>query len=98
MQAQKRIHDYMHANEDPPEYDYMWNALSKLPINSDNEVPQVCLNEEAGEAWQYMGTHEHKGKFFHEFRHRCHPKSNSREYIRIPIGDDLKSFLTPSSI
>ncbi len=38
-----------------------------------------------GETWQYMGTARIMegrltGRYQHEFRHRCHPKTGKREY------------------
>ena len=70
------------------EYDYMWDQLAKLPMNKNNEVPQMCENN--GEVWQFMGTHYENKKLVHQFRHRCHPKDSKRIYINIPAHRELK--------
>lgn len=56
------------------EWDQMWIALSQYPINDGDPL---CIN--VGHSWEYMGsTLDH-----HHFRHECHPKTESTEYIYI---------------
>lgn len=74
------------------EYDYMWESLAKSDINKGDEIPQFCFNENAGEAWQYMGTHFITNRVVHQFRHRCHPKTVKREYINIPVSSIFKAY------
>lgn len=59
----------------------MWSKLSKHPINKGIKNPKAAINE--SEVWEYMGSISEGENIFHEFRHRCHPRYNQREYIRI---------------
>lgn len=66
--------------EMPNTWNAIWNRLGIM------EGDLECLYN--GEVWQYMGSKVEDCKFVHTFRHRCHPKSNEREYrhIGIPIS------------
>jgi hypothetical protein len=66
-----------------PEWDSMWKWVAEHPINENIEHPTVALNDESGEAWQYMGSFRQKNKVIHEFRHRHHPKTGRREYLKV---------------
>lgn len=67
---------------DSPEWNRMWKMLANLPLNNGDTV---CLNQD--EVWQYLGTVNGE----HEFRHRCHPSTNQREYLTIPYVEDETS-------
>lgn len=75
--------DWIERNN--PEWDRMWQKLGENPFNAGSENPTVCEN--LGECWQYMGTefvgNEQGKKWMHCFRHRCHPKTNKRQYLWI---------------
>ena len=77
--------------KDPEEWDSMWRALAVKPLNFGLQDPttawpatqtrRASSAEElvSGEIWQYMDT----ANGWHEFRHRCHPVTQRREYVRI---------------
>lgn len=39
-----------------------------------------------GECWQYMGTAFTARGWEHQFRHRCHPSTNERVYLHLPVS------------
>ena len=61
------------------EWASMWRALAASPINAGLKDPVSALQPDCGEVWQYMGT----TNATHEFRHRWHPVTQCREYLRI---------------
>lgn len=65
------------------EWEAAWTALASHRLNQGD---RCCQDLNALEVWQYMGTEaEPDGSaWFHCFRHRCHPRTQKREYIRIP--------------
>ena len=64
----------------PREWQYMWQRLSELTINTG--LTTGADND--GEVWHYMGTvRAPDGIIWHEFRHRNHPKTGKREYERL---------------
>lgn len=66
------------------EWTHMWEWIAKHPLNDGLEEPTVALNEQNGEAWQYMGSFRSiKGDVISEFRHRCHPIDNERHYLKM---------------
>lgn len=69
------------VKRESPEWDYMWEWVSQHPINEGLEDSSTALNE--GEAWQYMGSFKQGDKVIHEFRHRFHPKTQQREYLKL---------------
>jgi len=69
------------------EWDYMWEWLSKHPINSGIEDPTAAINE--NEAWQYMGSFKQKNRVVHSFRHRCHPFDNKRKDLTLSGSDSF---------
>jgi len=70
---------------DGKEWKYAWGELSKQKINIGQEDPFECECE--GEFWQYIDSGIVNGVLVHEFRHRHHPVTLQREYIRIPVKD-----------
>lgn len=68
-----------------PEWEYMWKWLEEHPINKDIEEPTLAMNE--GEAWQYMGTFKQDDRIIHEFRHRNHPATGLRQYLKVSGSD-----------
>jgi len=56
---------------DSEEWNYIWEWLSKHPINEGIENPSLALNE--GEGWAYMGSYMQGERVIHTFRHRNHP-------------------------
>ena len=67
-----------------PEWETMWNWLANHPINSGLEEPSVAVNDQNGEAWQYMGSFRQGNRVISEFRHRMHPVTQKRELV--PYG------------
>lgn len=69
---------------DSPEWHIMWEKLSQKYLNADQENPYECSHH--GERWQYMGSvnkEDNNLLLIHQFRHRCHPVTNKREYYNI---------------
>jgi hypothetical protein len=55
-------------------------ALVQCVLGSPADLAQECN----GEVWEYLHS-EHpagRGYLIHEFRHRCHPVTQRREYLR----------------
>ncbi len=69
------------------EWNWMWDQLSKHPINENINEPTVALNELNGESWQYIGSFENKGEVIHEFRHRSHPLDNEKRYYKFKASE-----------
>lgn len=65
-------------DEHNPEWNDMWEQLAKHQLNADNPNPYSCTY--MNESWQYMETANGE----HIFRHRIHPKTKNREYLRFP--------------
>lgn len=63
---------------------YMWGKI--VEKYGDTK----CLNETFNEVWQYMGTVENAGRWFHQFRHRAFPGSNARKLDNIPVSRGFK--------
>lgn len=69
-----------------PEWARMWAALRALDEEVDEPDPD-CL-----EVWQYMGTWNlsepigGEPNWAHQFRHRHHPLTHTREYLNIPVS------------
>jgi hypothetical protein len=59
----------------------MWTALAAHPLNAGLDEPTEAYEPQSGECWQYMDT---TADGLHEFRHRRHPRTLEREYVRIP--------------
>lgn len=60
--------------------DALWAALARHPDNPFRNPfgrsENACVaRERSGEVWQYLGNGE--------FRHRCHPGTGARIYIRV---------------
>ena len=70
-----------------PEWDYMWNWLENHPINASLSEPTTALNE--NEAWQYMGSFKQGERVIHEFRHRNHPLTNTRQDLKLEASKNL---------
>lgn len=62
-----------------PELQRAWEILAHTEQTD-------TLAEHAGEVWQYLGTSfdADRGEWVHTFRHRCHPRTEEREYRYIP--------------
>lgn len=89
MEEEARRSPLFFVPRDSTEWGYMWDRLAAHHINEDYAEPTVCLNPECNEVWQYMGTVGSQGRLFHEFRHRRHPGSKLREYLRLPASERL---------
>jgi hypothetical protein len=59
--------------------DAAWQLLAHHPLNRGLAEPCVAWSSFGGDAWQYMGTVDGH----HEFRHRCHPRTQQREVTRL---------------
>jgi hypothetical protein len=66
---------------DTPAWDAMWAWLAAHPMNAGQAEPTVAYCSSTGEVWQYMGTYDG----FDEFRHRHHPRTSQRVYVRRPV-------------
>ena len=66
------------------EWNRMWAALARLPLNRNQKNPSICACQ--GECWQYMDTAIYDGQVQHCFRHRLHPETHTREYVFIPVS------------
>ena len=78
--------------QDTKDWNFMWDWLTKHPLNKDNENPTQCNNN--GEVWQYMGSYQSDLKVISEFRHRNHPMTNRVERVSVKhIDFDIKSIL-----
>lgn len=89
MEEEQALCRFLFVPRDSAEWDYMWDRLAKHYVNEGQEHPTSCYNDECGEVWQYMGTVRRHIRLFHEFRHRCHPGSGHREYLRLPASERL---------
>jgi len=59
------------------EWERAWAELREREGTADADAG-------TGEMWQYMGTYNELGMgFVHEFRHRCHPRTQQRRYYRV---------------
>lgn len=74
---------------DSNEWNYMWNWIINHPINDGIVQPEVAINEENGEMWQYMGSFRQDNKTIHEFRHRSHPSNGDRIYLKLNASDSF---------
>lgn len=69
---------FVDKDEMPKLWDLIWDRLADLEGDCE------CLNQ--GEVWQYMESKIEGSDCLHTFRHRCHPKTNDREYRHIAIA------------
>jgi len=76
--------EYVLIKTDSNEWNEMWEWLAKHPLNEGLTEPMVALNEDNGEAWQYMGSFRgHGGVTVHSFRHRSHPIDNQLKKLSV---------------
>jgi len=75
------------VKRDSDEWNYMWEYVATHPLNEGLPDTSIAMNQ--GEAWQYMGSFKQDSKVIHEFRHRFHPKTQKREYIKLNGNDNL---------
>lgn len=71
------------------EWEFMWEWVANHPINKDIENPSVALNPENNECWQYMGSYAYNNITIHEFRHRAHPTTEQREYLKLYASENF---------
>lgn len=71
------------------EWNYMWDWLAEHPINESVAEPMVAVNDMNGECWQYMGSFRQDNKTIHEFRHRSHPTTGDRIYLKLNASDSF---------
>jgi hypothetical protein len=64
------------------EWNYMWDWLASHPLNKDLSDPSTAMSEDQ-EVWQYMGSFRQNNQTIHEFRHRNHPVTKQREYLKV---------------
>jgi len=69
-------------HEDKEEWDRAWDLA--VPGKDKSEYNPDCW-----ESWQYMGSDIRNGGWTHTFRHRCHPKTNKREYRGIAATENF---------
>lgn len=75
--------------QDSNEWNYMWEWLENHPLNEGITDPSLALHEKSGELWEYMGSYRQNAKVIHEFRHRCHPKSERVEYLKTYASENI---------
>lgn len=72
METKCYVLDPTNNPADKAEWDRAWNIA--VPGDDKAEANNY-------ESWQYVGSsNRDRGDWRHEFRHRCHPGSNSRLY------------------
>jgi len=69
-----------------PEWEIAWKELARRTGDPDCEA----LDEPSGEVWQYMDSFLGAAGWVHEFRHRHHPVTGDRRYVRIPATPGWK--------
>ena len=79
--------EYILIKKDTTEWEYMWNWLANHPLNKGLEYPEYAENN--GEMWQYMGSFKQKDKVIHELRHRQHPTTGTRQYLKLEASNDM---------
>jgi hypothetical protein len=75
-----------HLTPTDPEWPLAWDNLAIQPLNQGITYPHTCSNE--GECWQYLGTVGPHNQPKHQFRHKCHPRTNMREYLDVLASDN----------
>lgn len=70
------------------EWNYMWDWVANHPLNEGLTEPSTAISED-GEVWQYMGSFRQNNLTIHEFRHRYHPVTNNREYLKVKCSEDI---------
>jgi hypothetical protein len=70
------------------EWNYMWDWVAAHPRNEGLEEPSTATSED-NEVWQYMGSFRQNNLTIHEFRHRNHPLTNKREYLKVKCSEDM---------
>lgn len=88
--------DVLFIKREQPEWNYMWNLMAKHRLNEGLEEPTVAHFNYEG--WQYMDTSVYDGQLAHCFRHRCHPKTQRREYLRLSVSDSLKMLIAAKGV
>jgi hypothetical protein len=81
--------DMVIVKRNSAEWEYMWNWLSKHPINEGIENPTLAWNSEYAEGWQYMGSYKKDDNIIHEFRHRVHPRTKDRMYLKLNASENM---------
>lgn len=77
--------DWAIAEPGTPEWDVAWAGLAAISGDEDREA----YDKMSGEVWQYMGGERRKGGAWeHVFRHRCHPCTQERTYLRVRASPD----------
>lgn len=75
------------VKRDSPEWNYIWDFVANHPINEGIEEPQTAFY--MGEAWQYMGSFKQGDRVIHEFRHRYHPRTQTRQHIKFNASENF---------
>jgi hypothetical protein len=75
---------YLTPEADTPELTHAWGHI--IAAYGDAS----CLDQDTGEVWQYMGSHNGPtnsgtgaGTWKHTFRHRCLPATGERTYVDV---------------
>lgn len=70
------------AHKSSPAWDGAWVALSRQIVADGIGDGSDLIQEHPvlGEGWQYMGSSLAGDGMAHDFRHRCHPSTEVREY------------------
>tara|TARA_R110000851_G_scaffold31232_1_gene84640 strand:- start:392 stop:691 length:300 start_codon:yes stop_codon:yes gene_type:complete len=83
----ERLPKTRHVGPDSREWEPMWERMRSKLANGNLGPWFLQSNALTGDDWQYMGTVVHgesDGAYEeHEFRHRNHPRTHKREYMRV---------------
>jgi hypothetical protein len=88
--------DMIIIKKDSNEWNHMWEWVAAHPLNEGLDNTSLAMND--GEGWQYMGSFRQEDRVIHEFRHRNHPRTQQREFIKllttnIVVADDIDKVL-----
>jgi hypothetical protein len=77
--------DLAFAEPGTSEWLVAWGGLAALSGDED----RTAYDPVSGEVWQYMGAERGtRGPWRHCFRHRCHPRTQERTYLRVLASSD----------
>ncbi len=79
--------DFILIDQSSTEWEYLWDWISKHPINEGLENPTLAFND--GEGWEYTGSFTNGTEYIHSCRHRLHPVTNNVQYLSLRGSKDM---------
>ena len=79
------------VTDEHDEWRCMWDLLAQHPINAGLDEPRSAENGD--ESWPYMSSSIYDAQPKHAFRHRCHPKTQRRENVFVPVSISFETEL-----